>query len=353
MRKLSHSFSLLLLILISVPYLCRAQTPTQSSSDQAPQEESREADEVVRVDTSLVTVSARVADRKGKYVAHLRQEDFQIFEDGVAQQIAYFESVEKPFTVALLLDTSGSTAFRLEDIEKAALAFIDQLRPDDRVLILKFNDRVEGMMEPTSDRALLRSAVHLKPSNSGTLLYDTVEFVIKEHLGRIKGRKAVVLFTDGVDNTSGAATFASSLREIEASDVLVYPVQYDTFIETAELKTISGIASAAIAGDVSIKYTKVYPPGFTAKDYERADAYLRQVAQKSGTRFYHAESLKKLSEAFALIAQDLRWQYSLGYYPQRPAQPGQRRQINVRVGRSDLVVRARDSYTATAAASPK
>jgi Ca-activated chloride channel family protein len=334
---------LLLLLSVSGPYLCAQTDPARGQK-----EESQEADEVVRVETSLVTVSARVVDHKGKYVSNLRQEDFRIFEDGVEQKLAYFEPVEKPFTVALLLDTSGSTAFRLEDIKKAALAFIDQLRPDDRVMILTFNDRLSGMLEPTTDRAALRSAINLKPSENGTFLYDAVEYMLKRQLGRIPGRKAVVLFTDGVDNVSPSATFESSLREIEESDVLVYPVQYDTFIEEAEPQAMSAISTRNVVGDVRVKRTRIYPPGFNARHYERADAYLHQMAQKSGTRFYHAESLKKLSESFALIAQDLRWQYSLGYYPQRPAQPGERRLLNVRVNQRGLVVRARDSYTTSA-----
>ncbi|HEX8143373.1 MAG TPA: VWA domain-containing protein [Pyrinomonadaceae bacterium] len=341
MRRLTASFSLLLLLSVLGPYL----DAQEASPPHAQQAEGQEADEVVRVETSLVTVSARVVDRKGKSVSNLRQEDFLIFEEGVQQQIAYFEPVEKPFTVALLLDTSGSTAFRLEDIQKAALAFIDQLRPDDRVMILTFNDQVFGMSEPTSDRAILRSAIQLKPSERGTFLYDAVESVLKKQLGRIEGRKAVVLFTDGVDNVSASASFDSSLREIEESDALVYPIQYDTFIEQSQLQVLNPGPSNIFVGDMTIKRTRVYPPGFTAEHYARADTYLHQIAQRSGTRFYHAGSLKKLSESFALIAQDLRLQYSLGYYPQRPAQPGERRQLNVRVTRGGLVVRARSSYT--------
>ena len=93
------------------------------------QEDEADVDEVVRVETSLVTVAATVTDSKGRYVSNLRQEDFRITENGVEQKIAYFEPVEKPFTVALLLDTSGSAAFRLEDIQKAALAFMISSNP--------------------------------------------------------------------------------------------------------------------------------------------------------------------------------------------------------------------------------
>jgi Ca-activated chloride channel family protein len=215
-------------------------------------------------------------------------------------------------------------------------------------MILTFNEQLNGMLEPTSDRAALRDAINLKPSENGTFLYDAMQTVIKKQFRRIQGRKAVVLFTDGVDNVSILATYESSLRDIEESDILVYPVQYDTFVEETVPQAMSSISTSVVVGDIRLKRTKVYPPGFNAGHYERANNYLRQVAEKSGTRFYHAGSVKKLAEAFALIAQDLRRQYSLGYYPRTVAQPGERRLINVRVNQRGLVVRARDSYTTAA-----
>lgn len=344
MRRLIPAFPTLFLLFVCVARLC-AQTPsTPVGNSPAQPATGQEAEEVVRVDTSLVTLSARVLDRKGKSVSNLRQEDFQILEDGVPQKLAYFEPVEAPFTVALVLDTSGSTKFRLEDIQKAALAFIDQLRPDDRVLVITFNDQINVLAGPTSDREVLRKAVRLESSQSGTFLYDVLDLLMKRQLGGVQGRKAIVLFTDGVDHTSNSATYESSLRAIEESDILVYPVQYDTFVDQPDLQ-IYGANRRNTGGAMEIKHTRVYPPGFNAEHYKRANTYLRAVAQKSGTRFYHAEGLKQVTEAFALIAQDLRWQYSLGYSPQTPAQPGQRRQIKVSVSQSGLVVRTRDSYT--------
>jgi Ca-activated chloride channel family protein len=320
-----------------------AQDPPPVVPNRAPQDDETDVDEVVRVETSLVTVSATVMDRKGKYVSNLRQEDFHISENGVEQKIAYFEPVEKPFTVALLLDTSGSTTFRLEDIKKAALAFIDQLRPHDRVILVEFNDRIRLLVGPTSNREALRKAINLKPSDSGTFIYEVVEYVITQQLNDIQGRKAIVLFSDGVDNVSARSTYEDNIREIEESGVLVFPVQFDTFVMKDEVRALPDYG-----GDVSIKHTKIYPPGFNAGHYKRADAYLHEVAQKSGARFYHAGNLKNLSEAFSLIAEELRQQYSLGYYPRSPAQPGQRRQLNVSVAKRGLLVRARDSYTAAA-----
>ena len=97
-------------------------------------------------------------------------------------------------------------------------------------MVVAFNDRVRLLVEPTSDREALRKAISLKPSDTGSFLYDVVEYVLKEQLSRIQGRKALVLFTDGVDNVSAGATYASNIRAIEQAEVLVYPIQFDTFM---------------------------------------------------------------------------------------------------------------------------
>src|SRR6267378_3239663 len=122
-----------------------AQTPEK------PQPEIAQED-VVRISTSLIAIPVSVLDRNGRFVPDLREEQFRVFEDGIEQQIAYFESADKPFTVALLLDVSDSTRFKLKDIQDAAAEFLDQLRPDDRMLVIAFDRYVKLMCETTSDR---------------------------------------------------------------------------------------------------------------------------------------------------------------------------------------------------------
>src|SRR3989440_6611800 len=114
------------------------QKPETTSPQDTGPEELGEGD-ILRVDTTLVSIPVSVMDRAGKFIPDLRKEDFRIWEDGVEQQVAYFASTEKPFTVALVIDTSGSTKNKLEDIQNAAIAFVEQLRPDDRVMIVSFN----------------------------------------------------------------------------------------------------------------------------------------------------------------------------------------------------------------------
>ena len=319
-------------------------------------------DEVVRVNASLVTVPVSVLDRDGRFIAGLRKNDFRIFEDGVEQEVAYFAPVEQPFTVALVIDTSGSTRFKMEEMQDAAIAFLDQLRPNDRVVVVSFDDDVRVLSEATSDRQLLRAAIRRTHTGDGTRLYDAVDLVIRQQLSRAQGRKAIVLFTDGVDTTSKHASYRSTLAEAEELDAMIYPIQYDTY------------ADAGGAGGGGWPGRSPYPSrrrggwgdivgvilggggvtignggggggaGTSRGDYARAGEYLRGLAEETGGRLYNADDIRFLEEAFTNIADELRQQYQLGYYPARQSQAQERRQIKVRVKRPNLVVRARDSY---------
>ncbi len=196
--------------------------------------------EVVRVNTTLVTIPVTVLDRDGKYVPSVRQDEFRIFEDGVQQDIAYFAAVEKPFTVALVLDNSTSTRFKLDEIQDAATAFVEQLRPEDRVMVVAFTDTVRVLAEPTSDRRRLRDAIRQTRNDGNTSLYDAVDFVIHQRFNRIPGRKAIVLFTDGVDTSSQRASYEANVRDAEELDAVIYPIQYDTYQDTGGGGTYGG-----------------------------------------------------------------------------------------------------------------
>ncbi|HEV7843709.1 MAG TPA: VWA domain-containing protein, partial [Pyrinomonadaceae bacterium] len=318
--------------------------------------------DILRVNTTLVTVPVSVLDRDGKYVPNLRKENFRIYEEGAEQEVAYFASVEKPFTVALVIDTSGSTLNKLEEIHEAAIAFVNQLRPDDTVMVVSFNDRVRLLCEPTTDRYTIQSAIRRAEPGDGTKLYDAVDFVINERFNRIKGRKAIVLFTDGVDTTSRRASYESTTRDAEELDALIYPILFDTYQDTVGRlggggmgRRRGGVSVADILGGILSGGNVVIGSGggggggancrgCTREEYERGEAYLRELAQRTGTRVEEAGDGRNLSQAFSIIAEELRRQYSIGYYPKSQAQAGQRRQIRVRVNQPNMVVRARDSY---------
>src|SRR6185503_1744039 len=168
---------------------------------------------VVKVNTTLVTIPVSVMDRDGRYVPNLLKDDFRIWEDDVEQDVAFFQSVDKPFSVVLMLDTSPSTQFRLEDIQDVAISFVNQLRPDDKVMIVSFNDDIKVLSEFTTDRSKLQRAIQRAHTDDGTRLYDAVDMVMNQQLARVQGRKAIVLFTDGVDTTSRRANFESNVTD--------------------------------------------------------------------------------------------------------------------------------------------
>src|ERR1041385_8133288 len=207
----------------------RQPAPPQTQQPTGPEEV--DAGDIIKVNTTLVTLPVSVMDRDGRYVPNLRKEDFRLWEDGTEQQVAFFSSVDKPFSVVLMIDTSGSTRFRLEDIQDAAIAFTNQLRPDDRVMIVSFDDQVHVLSEFTSDRNRLRDAIRRTRTGDGTKLYDAVDMVMNQRLNTVSGRKAIVLFTDGVDTTSNHASYATNVRDAEELDALIYPVQYDTYAD--------------------------------------------------------------------------------------------------------------------------
>jgi Mg-chelatase subunit ChlD len=203
--------------------------PPEQQTQQAPAgPEEVDSSDVIRVNTTLVTIPVSVMDRDGRYVPNLQKEEFRVWEDGVEQEVAFFQSVDKPFSVVLMLDTSPSTQFRLEDIQDAAISFVNQLRTDDRVMVVSFNDDIKVLSEFTTDRRKLERAIQRSKTDDGTRLYDAVDMVINQQLSRVQGRKAIVLFTDGVDTTSKRASYQSNIMDAQELDALIYPVQYDT-----------------------------------------------------------------------------------------------------------------------------
>ena len=314
-----------------------------------------DAGDIIRVNTTLVTIPVTVMDRDGRYIPNLQKEEFRIWEDGVEQDVAFFQSVDKPFSVVLMLDTSPSTQFRLEEIQDAAISFVNQLRSDDRVMVVSFNGDVNILSDFTTDRRKLQRAIQRAETDDGTSLYDAVDLVINRKLSQVNGRKAIVLFTDGVDTTSRHADYYSNVTDAQELDALIYPVQYDTRSDmnvgnfpTARVDIwgtiLGGIFGGGGGGGGGGGRRGRYPRGTARNDYDVANQYLLELANSTGGREYKADSLDNMSQAFANVAEELRRQYSIGYYPKRPAQAGQRRFIKVRARQPNLAVRSRESY---------
>ena len=223
--------SIILLIVLGLT-LCVGQTK-QVNQKPSPPEEPQDV-ETLKIDTDLVTVPVIATDTRGLYIADLRKEEFTITEDGVAQEIAFFGKVAAPFHVVLMLDTSSSTQDKLRQIQQAAFAFVQQLQPADRVKVISFDDKIKDLNEFTSDREVLRAAINGTRSGEGTRVYDAMELAMNT-IRKIRGRKAIVIFTDGMDWHSDLATYEGTVRYLDEEGVVVYPIRYDTRATTERL----------------------------------------------------------------------------------------------------------------------
>ncbi len=351
-------------------------TRSSSSTQSANSNTNANGEEVLKIDTTLVSLPVTVLDRNGKFIPYLTRCDFHIYEDGVMQEVTEFAAVQAPFHVVLLLDTSGSTAFKIEDMHDAAIAFTNQLRPDDRVMVVSFDSRVRVLAEFTSDRAVLRDAIRSTHNGGSTKLYDAVDEVITQHLSRVQGRKAIVLFSDGVD-TSSRTSDRSTLELVEESNVLVYPIQYDT---SGDMRARGGYPGGGYPGgrggrNGRVNIPPIYIPGIPGgrrwplvnwatppqiqigrggggpEDYERANRYMRDLATHSGGTYFKGDTISNVSDAFVQIAEELRHQYSLGYYPTNANNDGTVRRLKVRVSQAGWIVKAKESYRAAGTAA--
>jgi len=271
-------------------------------------------------------------DRNGRYVANLRPEDFKIYENGIEQQVSYFASIEKPFTVALMLDVSGSTQYQLAQISAAANLFISRLRQNDRLTAITFDGKVNLLTNATDVGTVRRSKLRIPAITDGTALYDAVDFGLKQ-MARIEGRKAIVLMTDGVDESSKSASLQSTLQQLTESDVIIYTVRYDTLPQLPQRLSV-----------IKNEKARRKVQDHLMKEYAVSEPYLRSLADKTGGRFYKANDLRDVAPALEAITAELGVQYSLGYHPKENLPASGERAIKVRVRYPGLVVRARESY---------
>jgi Ca-activated chloride channel homolog len=347
-------------------------------------EETEEVGEgdVLRVETQLVSVPAVVTNNAGRPMVGLKAENFVVYEDGKPQSVSNFGTTQAPFEIALLLDTSGSTRADVLLIRQAANAFIDALRVGDRVAIVAFNTKavgpsklatVEVLSQLTDDRKLLKKAIEGLGSSNGTPFYDALQRVATEIFREapreeVRGRRAIVALTDGVDSTSDL-DFPTVRTSLIRAGVASYFIQVNTedFVEDRLLKDCEDDGTLALSGKQLRRYREIFVPTGKAEDYanfcqmgpfERmqisrqlynlARREMDQLSKASGGKNFTAATLRDARAAFTLVANEIGTQYSLGYYPSNKARDGKYRTIKVEVkGTAEKgVVRAREGYYA-------
>ena len=356
-------------------------TPAPNQSPKTrPGEEVDEGD-IVRVETQLVAVPAVVTDRDGRPLTGLRAENFVVLEDGKPQQVTNFATAEAPFEIALLLDTSGSTRDELGLIREAANAFISALRPGDRVGIVAFNNeprngspiaKVEVLSGLESDHQALRAAIEKVGTSNGTPFYDGLARVADQVFrdpprDEVRGRRAVVALTDGVDSSSDLG-YDDARAKLAGAGLASYFIQISTedYVEDRLLKDCQDDGRLTLSAKQLERFRQLFVPQGQKEDYqdfcrmgqfERMDISrqlynlarkeMNEMARASGGKAFAAASVQEARAAFAEVANEIGTQYSLGYYPSNKTRDGRFRQIKVEMrGVKDATVRAREGYFA-------
>jgi VWFA-related protein len=307
------------------------QAPSSQGQQQPP-----ESSQTLKVQTNLVNVFATVRDKKNGIITDLKQDDFKVYEDGIEQKIAFFsKEMNLPITLAILIDTSGSMQNILGAEQDAASRFVRTvMRNKDEALVISFDFDVNLLADFTEDPEVLEQGIHrarisavsaggvvtpgtIPNSNAGgTNLYDAVYLACHDELATEAGRKAVVVLSDAED-TGSKLSLNEAIESAQRSDAVIH------FLRLSDEPFYFGLGMTYNGSSVA-----------------------RKMADETGGREVEIKSEKNLEGAFALISEELRSQFVLGYYPINIKRDGTFRKVKVEVARPDSKILARKGYYA-------
>jgi Ca-activated chloride channel homolog len=270
-------------------------------------------DEVLTVDSSIVVMNATITDANGRPAHGLKQSQFKIFEDGVQQEIAFFQAEETPFAAVILLDTSGSMEERVTMARAAAINFLGGLRTVDVAAIYNFDRKVSLVQDFSNSRDIAEGAYDLKASGM-TVLNDAIYKAAMELQKRPEKRKAIIVLSDGADTQSGHSS-DKALKAALAANALIYTID-------------------------------MAPVGSNDKERMFNQGVLRNFAEKTGGTFVPTPGGAALRDTFGKIVDELGTQYTIGYQPTNVKKDGKWRALELRVAKSGLYIRTRKGYNA-------
>lgn len=327
--------NIVLITILAVPAVLLFSPDSQAQSQKSSPTPSPTAtpkpteEEVIRVNTELVMLTATVTDKNGRYRADLKREDFTVYENGAEQKLEYFNTGDRvPMSLGIIFDTSGSMEDKIEGVQDAVEHFVKSVAAGDEIFLVKFSDDADLIQDFTDDKTrILRTVQNLKPKGS-TALYDAVLLGLQK-IGEGKHRKrALLLLTDGND-TASSTTFEEITALARKSEVIIYGLGIG---HGEKGSSHSGIFNNQVKDTVDMRT-------------------LRALADATGGNAYYLENAHEggrdlVDEAAAEVAAELKQQYTLGYYPTDQKRNGAYRQIVVEVKDKALRVRTKRGYYA-------
>ena len=295
-----------------------AATPVRPDAQSAAQPPAPPA---FKAGVELVSLNVTVTDREARYITDLEQDNFNVFEDGVKQDVTYFNKTHLPIALALLVDTSASMDSKLPTAQEAAVGFVRKLRPQDLAEVVDFDNKVTILQTFTASQAELEQAIRRTSAGGSTALYNAVYIALKDlkkvvakNVDEIR-RQAIIVLSDGEDPSS-LLPFEEVLDLAKRSEVAIYTI---------------GIRDAASVASGS-------------KGFKEAEFVLRQLAQETGGRAFFPMQITDLTGIYGQISEELSSQYTVGYSSRNQKRDGAWRRIVVRTTRPGLTTRTKQGY---------
>jgi len=299
------------------------QTPAPQAPPQPPPAGRGQPSPQFKAGVELVSLNVTVTDQAAHYATDLTQSDFAVYEDGVKQDVTFFNRTNLPIALAVLLDTSASMDTKLPTAQEAAIGFARRLRPQDLAEVIDFDSRVVVLQNFTNSAADLEQAIHRTSAGGSTSLYNAVYIALKDlkkvvakNVDEIR-RQAIVLLSDGED-TSSLLPFEEVLDLAKRSETAIYAI--------------------------GLRSDEVQSGG--AKSFKEAEFVLRQLSQETGGRSFFPNQLSDLATVYGQISDELSSQYTVGYTSRNPKRDGTWRRVVVRIDRPNLTARTKQGYFA-------
>ncbi|MEO6655265.1 MAG: VWA domain-containing protein [Pyrinomonadaceae bacterium] len=308
---------------------------------------SAQDDDPIRVDSSIVRLNVGVVDQKGRPVISLNKGNFELFEDGIKQEITRFEPSETPFSVVIILDMSGSTLGFRQVIKQSAFRFVDALSPTDRVAVIEFYDKVNLRNDFTTDRATIAQSIDVANGRGKTQLYKAVDLALDKLSKEKSRRKAIIVLTDGID-TAVRDKDREQLERLKDDQIA-------TALKPEASDILNRVLNRSDAQGVTI-YPLALPTGDPAKladptprqvaMFKAARSRLQIVADRTGGTLNAINRLEDMGRIYSQVAADLRTLYTVEYQPTNDKRDGQWRTIRIDVKDPGLISRTRQGYFA-------
>jgi VWFA-related protein len=293
----------------------KADEAKAAKADAAKADAAAGDDEVIKVTTSEVLLPVTVRDAGGALVTTLAREDFRVWEDGVEQPLSALDLRQVPVDVALLVDASSSVAPNLEDFRRAVDEFAAQLGREDRVCLVKFDDRIELLQDWTRSRQQLRRSLARLAPGMFTRFYDALYLAAREQLKpSASRRRAAVVLSDGIDSNRGGASAAGALKAMLESQAAVYVISNTEIMRRRKRAELDSLLDG---GDAAVRFNALRIDGLREglRVLDASEENLMTLSAATGGRLYRPETFDALGGVYREIAEELRHQYALYYNP--------------------------------------